>query len=137
MKTIGWVLYDSSCEICSWWALFGGGHWLESGYEPHHFRRNGCETGMPEELLLKEIRVLLIDRNCIRADAYFYCSFGHRLQQSGTQILMQMDPTVDDQRANFVFMHLRDSVSIKGSDVKFPANDRDVPGRCVRNRTTC
>jgi len=76
MKQRGWVLFDSTCGICSRWITFWESTLSRIGLSTAPLQAEWIRerTNMSEEELLKDIRVLLKDGTIISgADAYFYC----------------------------------------------------------------
>jgi len=76
MTTIGWVLYDGTCAVCSRWVPFWARTLARIGLDtaPLQSQWVRAQTGMSDELLLKDIRVLLKDGTLYSgAEAYFYC----------------------------------------------------------------
>lgn len=76
MKHNGWVLFDRACGICSRWIPFWAPTLRRIGLETVPLQTDWVRerTGMSDEELLRDIRVLLDDGTVISgADAYFYC----------------------------------------------------------------
>lgn len=76
MKPQGWVLYDGGCGFCSRWIGFWAPTLMRVGLGTAPLRADWVRnrTGLPEEVLLRDIRVLMPDGSLASgADAYFYC----------------------------------------------------------------
>ena len=76
MTTKGWVLYDSTCGVCSRWVPFWSRTLARIGLEIAPLQAEWVRerTGMSAEQLLQDVRVLLKDGTLYSgAEAYLYC----------------------------------------------------------------